>query len=368
MADTHKLHYIYKNVTTGRSYFCYENRQYRMTTEELNKYAVDQNLVFKGVDGITLKEIRDVCYEITLGTAADDTLDDTGVEDTANSEPVVFYANEEIGSIAYRAFYFVKGQSKAKNFGTGSTTARTASTGLSGSGSTTIDENTKSWSSFTDYSDSTFMSKYAIMYRDESTDLDLLPRKFNDLISYTIDAKNQNTALKYMLSFVVLAALFNMVLNYKDLNYAHVVVFILFCIYFATYERVSYSLLLLLKSEIERVKKTSSSVQVFVYLRLLLIALIMLFFPLIVFYIFDPEYLIPLSSSLTDNSVREGVSDFSNAANNAKDAVNDGLGDAMNMAQNTASELGESANSMRSGLENKYADIKKDVGDRIPDM
>ena len=375
---THKLHFIAKNKKTKRKYFLYENTNYRMTMEELNQYAAKANVVFNGNDGIHIDELNEYVLPKILVSNwnSTDKIDQTFSPLNSGTHEAIIYVGDDnliVGGVLanVRAPHMIyMSTSNAYSDCTAptvSTDRSTALTSAAGKGSSiSLTSNSPSDQVYLgDFSKDldaalvtdTCVAKYAIMYRDEATDIDILPRKFKDLMSHVVDAKNQNTALKYMLAFVIAAVLFNMILKYDKLNYGHVTVLIAFCLYMGFYEDISYYLLYIFKNQIESINKANTAVQVFTYLKLLLVSLTMLFFPLLVFAIFDPEYLVPGSSAFTDSSVSESVSSMQSSANDMGDAVSSRANEGIDMARDVAENLQEKAIDVRDGVKERLDNV-----------
>ena len=146
---------------------------------------------------------------------------------------------------------------------------------------------------------------------------------------------NQNTALKYILIILIVISLINMGINYNTINISHLIVFVLFLIYYYYYDYFSLYLLLKFKEAIYTSKKVNTTNQITSYLYILLLCCISLFFPIMVFSIFNTDF---LNNDITDAGVGDAVesatSNVTSSFNSIKDMADDGFEQATSASDN----------------------------------
>ena len=146
---------------------------------------------------------------------------------------------------------------------------------------------------------------------------------------------NQNAALKYILIILIVISLINMGINYNTINISHLIVFVLFLIYYYYYDYFSLYLLLKFKEAIYTSKKVNTTNQITSYLYILLLCCISLFFPIMVFSIFNTDF---LNNDITDAGVGDAVesatSNVTSSFNSIKDMADDGFEQATSASDN----------------------------------
>ena len=173
----------------------------------------------------------------------------------------------------------------------------------------------------------------------------IVVKNLNDnLLDYTLSsssintniALNQNTALKYILTMLIVISLINMSINYDTINISHLIVFVLFMIYYYYYDYFASNLLLKFKDAINKSKTVNTTNQITSYLRMLLLCCTSLFFPIIVFVIFNTD---SFKNGITDTRVNEAVESATSSATSSFNSIKDMADDGFEQATSAASNL-----------------------------
>lgn len=201
--------------------------------------------------------------------------------------------------------------------------------------------------------------RFAVFVQHSSNVIKLGEKKLQVLKTNTNTSENQNTALKYIFSFLMIISLYAIGTNLDKVKITHIVIYLCFVLYAFFYNTFSTYLLDYFRKTFAYTSKSSSSTLILTYVKLISITALILLFPILIFLSFSADL-----SFITDSTNISVEDTFNDSKNIANDAFNDITENANNIANDISSSADSLRENINEGLESTTQAIK-DTTDNI---
>tara|TARA_B100000401_G_scaffold139597_1_gene92661 strand:- start:3984 stop:5579 length:1596 start_codon:yes stop_codon:yes gene_type:complete len=172
----------------------------------------------------------------------------------------------------------------------------------------------------------------------------------------TTKAKNQHLALQYIYFFVLVIAFLSILYNFKSMSATNVGIFIFFVIYGLTYENLSAFTIGQYKEAIENLRYADSSIQLFIYFKLLALTVLSFAVPTIALFFTDIDDDYTMENTYED--VEENVTSASDYGKDMIGDITDRGSELVSDAADYGSELVDDAtNTIKEGVDDARAAV-----------